>query len=607
MVNSGLALLVNEEKFEPYQPMMTPDGKEMVLQGLPMDPYPGLQVQRRVRLLDSAGGLRYAELFHNGSADPLTVSIALTTNFSGNFKTFLSDRGRSEPLVLSPEETGVVVLPGTSQSSRAFLFTLAGTHGGVRPTVSSQNRYGLTFRYRLDLAPGGTAVILHHVAQVVIPRNFDRRTLADLSRPHRLEEMRGTLETDWLPSLENAPLASDQTASSAYTSGGIATLGIAPGPEDLLLIGDATRLPGKASADSLKIVSPHGEAAFPIARVAAIQGGKARAGGDARLFLRDGQVFSGRLEAPGLSFAPLNGNVIELKTETLDRLLFADAPVDLAWPAATPALIETHDGDRIRVPAGESPAFAFLTAWGRIEVKIGDLLWLRPVMSGGPGWQIDLVDGTRCLGMIDGDSISLSGSEAGEMALPVSRVRQIFTGAGVSHGGGEILPPSGSLVKLAGDQRLAAVVGDTDFPVLSEGVALELPVSEVRRIIRPEEGADAAGSVRFEFERWDGGVVSGQLALEFLSLQVAGNPWRIPLRDIAGVDLASPALNSEALTRIEGLIRQLGSADWATRESATRELGAFGYLARPVLQRELSATDDPEVERRLERVLSGLN
>jgi hypothetical protein len=61
------------------------------------------------------------------------------------------------------------------------------------------------------------------------------------------------------------------------------------------------------------------------------------------------------------------------------------------------------------------------------------------------------------------------------------------------------------------------------------------------------------------------------------------------------------------LSRIEGLITRLGSPDWAMRESATRDLGAFGYLARPVLQRELVTTDDPEVERRLERVLSDLN
>jgi hypothetical protein len=601
MVNSGLALLVNEEKFSPYQPMMTPDGKEMVIQGLPLESIPGLQMQRRVRLLGESGGLRYAELFHNGSADPMTLSIGLTTNFSGNFKTFLSDRGRSEPLLLTPAETGVVVLPGSSQSSRAFLFTLAGGAGGERPTISSQNRYGLTFRYRLDLAPGETAVILHHVAQVVIPQNFDRRTLADLSRPHQLEQVRGTLDPAWLDSLVNAPLASGLTAESAFSMGGLASLGIDAGAQDLLLIGDATRLPGTAQVESLRLVSSYGEAGFPLARIAAIQGGKARPDGSSRVFLRDGQVLSGTLSAPGLHFVPVNGSRIELAPETLDRLVFADASGKPTWPAETAALIETHDGDRIRALAGDSLPLTLATTWGPLEVKLGELLWLRSEPAGGPGWQVELKDGTRCAGLIAGETLAMSGTELGDLELPVARLRQILTEAGVERGEGELVPVSGSLVKLSGDQQIAGVVSHTTLPILTEGTALEVPVAEVRRLVRNEDGQ------RYRFERWDGGVVAGRLNLEFLSVQVAGRTWQIPLRDIVGIELSPPSLNPETLSRIEGLITRLGSPDWATRESATRELGAFGYLARPVLQRELAATDDPEVERRLERVLSGLN
>ena len=601
MVNGGLALLVNEEKFSPYQPMMTPDGKEMVIQGLPLESIPGLQMQRRVRLLGESGGLRYAELFHNGSADPMTLSIGLATNFSGNFKTFLSDRGRSEPRVLTPAEAGVVVLPGSSQSSRAFLFTLAGGAGGERPTISSQNRYGLTFRYRLDLAPGETAVILHHVAQVVIPQNFDRRTLADLSRPHQLEQVRGTLDPSWLESLVNAPLAIGLTAESAFSTGGLGALGIEADSQDLLLIGDSTRLPGTAQVESLRLVSSYGEAGFPLARIAAIEGGKARPDGDTRLFLRDGQVLSGTLTAPGLHFVPVNGSRIELAPATLDRLVFAKASGKPAWPVETAALIETHDGDRIRVLAGDSLPLALSTSWGPLEVKIGELLWLRPEPTGGPGWQVELKDGTRCVGLIAGETLAVSGTELGDLALPAARLRQILTEAGVKRGDAEPVPVSGALVKLSGDQQIAGVVSHTTLPILTEGTALVVPVAEVRRIVRGEDES------LYQFERWDGGVVAGSLALEFLSVQVAGRTWQIPLREIVGIELSPPSLDSETLSRIEGLITRLGSPDWAMRESATRDLGAFGYLARPVLQRELATTDDPEVERRLERVLSDLN
>lgn len=607
MVNSGLALLIDEEKFVPYQPMMTPDGKEMVLQGLPMEAFPGLQVQRRVRLMEEQGGLRYVELFHNGSSDPLTLSIGLTTNFSGNFKTFLSDRGRSEPLLLTPAETGVVVLPGSSQSSRAFLFTLAGTAGGGRPTISSQNRYGLTFRYRLDLAAGETAVILHHVAQVVIPQNFDRRTLAELSKPHQLDGIRDGLESEWLSFLVNAPEVSGLSARSAFAAGGLSLLGLDAGAHDLLAIGEATRLSGSAVAESLKLSTPYGEAEFPIARLAAIQGGKSRPGGEARLFLRDGQVLSGRLEAADLHFVPINGSRIDLDPATLDRLVLADGKATPLWPEETAAMIETHSGDRIRVTGSAALSIPLMTAWGSLAIPLTDLLWLHSDPSGGPGYRAELKDGTRIAGLVDASSLPVSGSGLGDIDLAPGTIRHLYTEAGIERGDEGIAPVSGSLVKLPGGQQVAGAVSHTTFPIVADGTALEVPVTELRRISRVEVGSEGEAGPRYQLERWDGGVVSGRLALEFLSVQVAGRTWQVPLRDVVAVELASPSLDPGTLTRIEGLIRGLGSPEWSTRESATRELGAFGYLARPVLQRELAATDDPEVERRLERVLSGLN
>ena len=607
MVNSGLALLIDEEKFTPYQPMMTPDGKEMVLQGLPLEAFPGLQMQRRVRLLDEQGGLRYVELFHNGSSDPLTLSIGLTTNFSGNFKTFLSDRGRSEPLLLTPAETGVVVLPGSSQSSRAFLFTLAGTGGGDRPTISSQNRYGLTFRYRLDLAAGETGVILHHVAQVVIPQNFDRRTLAELSRPHQLDGIREGLESEWLPFLVNAPEQSGLSARSAFAEGGLSLLGLEAGAHDLLAIGDATRLSGSAAAESLQLSTPYGEAEFPLERLAAIQGGKTRPGGAARLFLRDGQVLSGQLEAAGLHFVPINGSRMELDPATLDRLILAGGKATPRWPDETAAVIETHAGDRIRVTKSEALSIPLMTAWGSLAIPLGDLLWLHSDLSGGPGYRAELKDGTRVAGLVDGASLAVSGSGLGDIDLPSGSIRHLYTEAGIELGDEEMAPVSGSVVKLPGGQQVAGAVSHTTFPIVADGTALEIPVTELRRISRIEPGINEEVGPRYQFERWDGGVVAGRLALEFLSVQVGGRTWQIPLRDVVAVALASPSLDPATLTRIETLIRGLGSPEWSTRESATRELGAFGYLARPVLQRELATTDDPEVERRLERVLSGLN
>lgn len=611
MVNSGLALLVDEEKFAPKATMMLADGKEFVLDGAPLPAHPGLRVRRRIRVLEEPGGLRYAELFHNESADPVRVSVGLATNFSGNFKTFLSDRGRSEPVLLSPAETGVIVLPGTSQSSRAFLFTLAGAAGGAKPTISSQNRYGLTFRYDLSLPPGGGAAIIHHVAQVVIPQSFDRRALFDLCQPYALDRLRAGFAPEWSGRVVNAAEPPEFSARSAFAAGGVASLGLAAGSMDLLASGAGTRLSGKAEGGPAKLVSAYGAAEFPLDRLAALVGGKGAGEGKGRLFLRDGQVFGGSVEVPGLVFLPAGGSRLALEAAALDRLVFAGAAAKATWPEEFLAMIETHDGDRIGVAKGETLVVPLATPWGILPVDLGDLLWLAPSPHGTPGHRVELADGSVLDGFVEGAALALAGTELGPVKLPVSRLKRILTRAAVERRPGEATVPPGTSLRLAGGQTLAGPVGDTTLSLLVEGGVLETSASEVRRLVRTDGGAAAASAeteqARFRLERWDGGTIDGAPRQESLAVEVGGRTWQIPLRDIEAIDFASPALDAETLARIGALVRNLGSPDWATRETATRELGAFGYLARSVLQRELAGASDPEVERRLERILAGLN
>ncbi|MBI4615284.1 MAG: hypothetical protein HY720_16835 [Planctomycetes bacterium] len=55
-------------------------------------------------------------------------------------------------------------------------------------------------------------------------------------------------------------------------------------------------------------------------------------------------------------------------------------------------------------------------------------------------------------------------------------------------------------------------------------------------------------------------------------------------------------------TRLSDLVQDLGSADWATRESASRELEEMGGAARSAVE-EASRSDDPEVRWRAGRIL----
>lgn len=598
MVNSGLALQIDEEKFESSRPMMTADGKELVLQGIPLDTHPGLEVQRRIRLLDTPGGLLFAELFHNGSSDPLTISVGLSTNFSGNIKTFLSERGRTEPLLLGEFETSLIVLPGASQSSRAFLFTLAGASGGVRPTISSQNRYGIAFRYRLDLGPDESGVIVHHVAQIAIPQDLDRRTLLAASRPYALDALRSRFDPDWRDLAVNATEAPEATPRGLLKAGGWGALDENQTDSDLLAAGEATRLTGKVEGGPVALTSEYGSAEFPLERLSAISGSKREGGGSPRIYLRDGQIFTGTIAGGDLGFVPTGGARIALEAASLDRLLFSGSADPDAWPTDTAAVLETRAGDRLRLLAGEGPLLNFASAWGSLSVTAADLVWLRPA-AGGVGHRLSLRGGTEIEGFIEGATLSVETAEFGSVTLPAAGIKQLVTERGWALRPGEALPAAGTLLLLPGEQRLQVSIGDATLPLFVEGTKMETATAEIRRMRRENSGRET-----HRLERWDGGVMVGKLAMDSLAATVAGRVWQVPIGDLAGIEFAPPALDEATSAKIESLIGKLGSADWATREAASRELGAFGYLARAITQRELAETTDPEVARRLRRLLA---
>ncbi len=607
MVNSGLALLIDEEKFAPHRPMMTPDGKELILQGLPMDAWPGLRVQRRIRMMDDPGGLRYTELFLNNSANEISFSIALATNFSGNFKTFLSDHGRSEPLILGPRETSLIVLPGTSQASRAFLFTLAGASGGERPTISSQNRYALTFRYRIDLAPGESAAIVHHVAQIAIPQSMDRRSLLKSVQPFTLDRLRSGFDPDWLPFVLNALPPSKATPRTSLETGGISALDSVSTESDLLVMGEGSRLTGSVVSDGpIRLKSPLGDAEFSLEQIAAIAGPAFQKLGQTRLYLRDGQILSGTLQTKNLAFQPTEGERIALDLSRLDRLVCANATPMTAWPKQTPILLVTREGDRVRIAPtdGKTELFQLSTAWGSIPVTAENLIWLHPSETPGVGFRVLLQNGTAGEGFLFDSAVSLSSISFGETKISALQIESLYTEAAWMLHEGDSRSPISSSITLTGNQRFDAMMAEESVTVQVDGALIQTPISEIQRI----EGKDwTQDLLRVQIERWDGGVLTGFLMQPAVNIRTNGQSWIVPSIDIFQVDFASPKLTPEIQEKIKKLVIELGSEDWAVRERASRELGAFGYLAHPVLKRELATATDPEVIQRLEMILDPAN
>jgi len=75
---------------------------------------------------------------------------------------------------------------------------------------------------------------------------------------------------------------------------------------------------------------------------------------------------------------------------------------------------------------------------------------------------------------------------------------------------------------------------------------------------------------------------------------------------IAALLMTTAARQDEAAKKIDELIRQLGSEEFAVREKATEELKKIGKPAEEALKKALAA-DDPEVRERVRAVLDALS
>ena len=613
MVNSGLTLLVNNQQFYTYQPMMTADGLEFVLRNRQNSTTAGLQIVRRIRLYEREGIVRYLELLSNTTPNVMTLNVSLRTNFSGNYKTFLSDEGNSSVVLLGARETGILVTPGSSQSNRAFVFSLCSENSPLKPTISSQNKYGLTFQYNVTIPAGPTIAIAHAVSQIPVPRDFDRKTLQRVFRPVALERLQSEFPREIRQLAANIGAIASPGGVGAFASSDVSSLGVDRGRRDVLALGDQTRLLGTASSETLSLKTAFGETEISLDAVQAIVGNNRGRRDRARVFLRDGQVLTGDLEVDGLEFVMASGGTMNLDINSLDRLVRAQSDEDGVWSDRVDALVETWNGDRIALEAGAAIPLVGVSPWGRLEFTLGDLTWLAPIEDEPVGHYAELKDGTRCFVFLTGDLVSVTSKTFGTFEIEVPQIRAIVTAEGLRRSSetGETRAEIGNQTQVlaAGGQRLVGPVSNPTLSMLTNAETIQIRPEEIRELsnLTAAEG-DRPGidGPRFRIELWGGGIMIGHLAENFLRLQVNGQSWQMPLSDVRFLKTAVPALPAASREEIGRLIRQLGAEDWQTREKATEELGSYGFLARALLEEENRTSRDPEVRRRLERVLAEL-
>ncbi len=600
-------LLVGNDQFYCNQPMGTPDGREMVLQGV--QPMMGaLQVTRHIRYLEKEGGLRYVEVFMNPTGRDITANVEIRQNFSRQVKRIITDQGRTSSGALEKGESGVAIVPDSAGIS-AWFFTYASPQSLVKPRISSQNQqYQMSAFYNVTVPAGKAACIMHTVTQGRIPVQPDRGDLEKVFRPFALARH-----------VRDLPKGMAALVVNLRGAGGGALdlgswfpdeiMGIKREAVDVLAMGEGTRLRGRATCAKLVLQHANGKITLPWDGVMAIAGGRHEGG--QRVYLADGQVLRGTLEAEELKFVLGSGLQMTLKMPEVDRLILAQTGTAGEWPDGVTALLETWNGERWALKDAAQSRLTLTSAWGPRVAALADLQGLASPGEEGATPLASFRDGSKLrVWMGSQGGLEFGSTLFGKQTIAGVQIRALVVaaqGAAAEESkDGDDDEPSVPFVELPADQRLVAPVADATLHAVTTGGVVPIEpggIKEMRNVTEEVQQPGADESPWFQIDLWGGGSVLGQLRESSVRFRVAGGEWAVPAAEIVRIANPVPKIADSTLTRVGQLIRDLGNDDWKVREKATGELRLLGELARPSMEEALKQSEDPEVKRRLEAVL----
>ncbi|MDJ0520790.1 MAG: hypothetical protein QNJ90_01810 [Planctomycetota bacterium] len=599
---------INRSGLNVQRRLMKPGGGEYVLEGR----IGAIEVQRRFKVDRKLGGVRVVEVLRNTSAQPVQASVIVFAQLNSRYQRVVTNTGRAVSGVLQKKESGVAGLM-RSPVQGAALYYLCSASSRVKPSVLNSNNHQLQFHYNLQLPPRSRVALAHggvilRMASMPSPSALDKHF-----KPFRSRRWTRDLPKDVRRGLVNT------RSRGAGSDGGIPTieqvLEIPPTSLDQLAFSDQTLLQGTATCAQLEVETAHGRVDVPFDRVAALVGSR-HAQLEPRVYLRDGQKLVGAITAKALRFEMSSGMAIDLDIEKVDRLVLrektrksGDAEGDS--PALVPAgadvayLIETFEGNRLRTEK-ETESIRVATQWGEMTIAIEELQRLYLAGEDLPGYWVELRDESRFRAFVRDGPLAMKSDLFGSVTFRPHQIRRIAVvrrkRPGQEDDIGELLRPH--LVLAGGDLFVGRIDLDA-LHFLAPGGTVPQPPSQLRVLHNELDGErpGPADTLRFRAEVWGGGHITGELRELVVPVETARGTLRVPVRDIVDVLVPTPIVPEVLRVRIRTLIRDLGHPSWEKREAASSALAELGELTKQSLQQALRETKDPEVERRIRRLL----
>lgn len=525
-------LAVNGENIPFPEPQMTSDGREYVLSGSIGE----IRITRRIRLDEREGVVRFLDVYENVGEGNAELRVMLTTAVGTNVRNFVTAAKGFTPGTSAESQDSILAMPQAGGPSVVLL--LADPQGKTKPELVRKSVSQITANYYLALRPGGSAAIVHYVAQ----RNVANPTegLAAIKTIFGRLLREGQLHDPAIPaafrglvvnfSMGGKGIAGPATADAALRRA-LEGAGLERGPTDGVALDANATVAGTVTGGDFSVETEFGPARIAFADVAGIAGG-AGVQRPVRVFLRNGEVLAGAVSGAKFAMASDSGLAFDIDLAQIQMLALRVGPGDGQPPAGATAFLTTHRGDCLALAADAEAALPLASPWGMNRVPLSEIAALTPIREPFPATRLVLADRTRLLVLLTGEELALTATRFGKIKVVPQSVRELRA---VPR---EASPqPAAPGCELLGEHRIA---GQLDLPTLhlvSAKGTTEIAVKKIAKIERIEiTGLDSEIQVTLA----DGQKLTGQLAESVLPFRSGKCAWQVPLAHVVTVNFSPP-------------------------------------------------------------------
>jgi len=553
---SGAGILqIGGSTFSPQKQQMTPDGKEYVLSGSSS----GVEITRRVRIDVKTATVRFVETFFNPQSNPVTLDVRILTSLRSSVGAAMTDTGRlvsssgsyriivpgstssvsssSTPVpVLGEKDCGLLVMR-TSTSYPAVLFYLSAPKSKVKPTLQRSGSYQFIFRYPVLVPPKKTVSIAHGLAQRNIRGTPDPKTLAGHFKPFLSRDFTRSLSAAVRRSILNAggSYYADETPRSPLLQP-VMNLAdhwdVERGSSDVLVQDEETRMPGSILGSELTVETAFGKTPVPLTDVAVLVGGGG-IGRTMRVHLRNGEILVGPVTTDELILESESGLEVELKPKQVNVLFMHTDPADGKPPAEAVALVKTHHGDRLALSAESSSTIRTATAWGPIDVPLGDIDYMYPIREPQPVHRLVFNNKSRLSVILGGEELDFNTLRFGPTKLAPGAIARL---AGVkaaaeaekeNTGNDEEEQLKTPHCRLLGNNVMVGSLDAARLDLLTAAGVTPLDTRLLRLMERQDEDEEGANPA-FTFELANGTSLVGRFRNGLFPWRGLGRSWQVP-------------------------------------------------------------------------------